>query len=324
MESPLIKVTNLKKHYPIKRTKLFKSPGSVKALNGITFSIYKGETFGLVGESGSGKSTAGHTIVKLFESSGGKIIYKNRDITNLKGKALKELRKDIQIVFQDTYGSLNPRKTVEWILKEPLRAHGIKENTDELIGEYLELVGLDETFLKRYPHELSGGQRQRIGILGALILKPDFIVADEPVSALDVSVQAQILNLLKELQEKLGLTYLFISHDLNVVHYLCDRIAVMYLGEIVETACAEELYKKPLHPYTISLLSAIPGKGINNGNRIILKGDAPNPVNPPVGCPFHPRCFKKMDICSRINPGEIEVSENHRVKCHLYYGEVEK
>ncbi len=320
MESPLIKVLNLKKHYPLKKVKLFESPGSVKALNGVSFSIRKGETFGLVGESGSGKSTAGHTIARLFEATEGKIIYKNRDITRLKGKSLKELRKEIQIVFQDTYGSLNPKKTIEWILKEPLKAHGLERKMDENIREYLEMVGLDETYLKRYPHELSGGQRQRIGILSALILKPEFIVADEPVSALDVSVQAQILNLLKGLQNRLGLTYLFISHDLNVVHYLCDKIGVMYLGEIVESAGSGELYKNPLHPYTQALLSAIPGESGLNCGRIILQGDAPNPTNPPPGCHFHPRCFKKMDICSKIPPGEIEISDGHRVKCHLYYG----
>lgn len=320
MSETILEIKNLTKHYPLKRTNLFEKPGSVKALNGIDFSIKRGESFGVVGESGCGKSTAGHTIVRLLEPTAGKIIFKNEDITNIKGKKLKELRKDIQIIFQDTTGSLNPKKTIEWILGEPLRAQGMKNKQEirDEIRRSIELVGLDESFLARYPHELSGGQRQRIGILSALILEPDFIVADEPVSALDVSVQAQILNLMNELQDKFSLTYLFISHDLNVVHFFCDRIAVMYLGEIVEMAAAEELYQFPYHPYTQSLLSAIPGGSEVLKERIILKGDAPNPTNPPSGCIFHPRCFKKMDICSRVEPKKVEVSPDHFVSCHLY------
>lgn len=320
MSETILEIKDLKKYYPLKRTKLFEKPGSVKALNGINFSIKKGESFGLVGESGCGKTTTGHTIVKLLEPTNGKILFKNEDITRIKGKKLKELRRDLQIIFQNTSGSLNPKKTIGWILSEPLRAQGIKNKHEinKIIRENIGLVGLDETFLNRYPHELSVGQRQRIGILSALILNPDFIVADEPVSALDVSVQAQILNLMKELQKKLSLTYLFISHDLNVVHFFCDKIAVMYLGEIVEMAEAEELYQKPYHPYTQSLLSAIPGENRVINKRIILKGDTPNPVDPPNGCFFHSRCFRRMEICSRIKPLKMEISPDHFVRCHLY------
>ncbi|HOO33569.1 MAG TPA: ABC transporter ATP-binding protein [Thermotogota bacterium] len=319
MKEKILEVINLKKHYTLKRTKLFVKPGAVKALNGIDFSIYKGETFGLVGESGCGKSTAGHTIIRLLDPTEGKILFKGQDITTLKGKELKEIRSDIQIIFQDTTGALNPKKTIEWILNEPLIAHGIgKAERTKIILENIGLVGLDESYLKRYPHELSGGQRQRIGILSALILRPDFIIADEPVSALDVSVQAQILNLMNDLQDKLGLTYLFISHDLNVVHFFCDRIAVMYLGEIMELADAENLYRKTYHPYTQSLISAIPGENEFMEERILLKGDAPNPLNPPSGCFFHPRCFKKMPVCEKIKPEKIEIEKDHFVCCHLY------
>ncbi len=314
----MLEVCNLKKHYPLRRTKLFKRPGAVKALDGVSFFIRKGESFGLVGESGCGKTTAGHTIVKLLEPTEGKIFFKGEDITTVTEDRLKRLRRELQIIFQDTAGSLNPKKTVEWILSEPLRAQRLLDRfeIERKIRESMELVGLDESFLGRYPHELSGGQKQRIGILSALILDPEMIIADEPVSALDVSIQAQILNLMNDLRQRLALTFLFISHDLNVIHFFCDRIAVMYLGEIVELADAEVLYGKPLHPYTVSLLSAIPGE--SKGKRIILQGDAPDPTNPPGGCPFHPRCFARIDVCTHIKPTTTEVSEGHLVNCHLY------
>lgn len=323
MNEKILEVINLKKYYTLKRTKLFEKPGAVKALNGISFSIHRGETFGLVGESGCGKSTAGHTIIRLLKPTDGEIIFNGQEISKLNHQELKRVREDMQIIFQDTTGALNPKKTIEWILNEPLRAHGVeKTERKKIILENIELVGLDTSYLKRYPHELSGGQQQRIGILSALILKPDLIIADEPISALDVSVQAQILNLMNDLQDKLGLTYLFISHDLNVVHFFCDRIAVMYLGEIVEIAEAERLYKKTYHPYTQSLISAIPGENEFIKERIILKGDAPNPLNPPTGCFFHPRCFKRMPICDKIKPEKVEIEKDHFVRCHLYGKEI--
>ena len=319
MSGIILEVRDLVKHYPLRRTKLLENPGRVRALNGVSFTIARGESFGLVGESGCGKTTAGHTIIKLLEPTDGKIFFEGEDITAIKGERLKDLRRKIQIIFQDTAGSLNPKKTVEWILSEPLRVQGVRNRSEieRTIRESLELVDLDESFLDRYPHELSGGQKQRIGILSALILKPEFIIADEPVSALDVSIQAQILNLMKNLQKRLSLTYLFISHDLGVVHFFCDRIAVMYLGEIVEMAEATELYVNPCHPYTQSLLSAIPGENTAS-QRIILQGDAPDPTNPPQGCPFHPRCFKRMEICTHTRPRSVEVSKGHSVGCHLY------
>ncbi len=319
MSDIILEVRDLVKHYPLRRTKLLESPARVRALNGVSFSIARGESFGLVGESGCGKTTAGHTLIKLLEPTGGKMFFEGEDITTIKGERLKYLRRKIQIIFQDTAGSLNPKKTVKWILSEPLRAQGMRSRSEieRTIRESLGLVDLDESFLDRYPHELSGGQKQRIGILSALILNPEFIIADEPVSALDVSIQAQILNLMKNLQKRLSLTYLFISHDLGVVHFFCDRIAVMYLGEIVEMAEATDLYANPCHPYTQSLFSAIPGAS-TTGQRIILQGDAPDPTNPPQGCPFHPRCFKRMEICTHTRPKTVEISREHSVCCHLY------
>ncbi|HQC14660.1 ABC transporter ATP-binding protein [Mesotoga prima] len=319
MKERILEIQDLTKHFRLRRTSLLRRPGSIKALNGISFSISRGESFGIVGESGCGKSTAGYSIVGLLKPTAGKVLFKGEEVNSMDANSLREFRKNVQLVFQDTSGSLNPRGTVEWILSEPLRAMDMaKKQIRNLVVDSLELVGLGKDLLGRFPHELSGGQKQRIGILNALILDPEVIIADEPVSSLDVSIQAQILNLMNDLQDRLSLTYLFISHDLNVVHYFCDRIAVMYLGEIVELSESEELYRSPLHPYTQSLLSAIPGGSYRKTERIILEGDAPSPMNPPSGCFFHPRCFKRMEICSRVKPKIIEVSKDHFVSCHLY------
>jgi peptide/nickel transport system ATP-binding protein/oligopeptide transport system ATP-binding protein len=319
LKERILEIQDLTKHFRLRRTSLLRRPGSIKALNGISFSISRGESFGIVGESGCGKSTAGYSIVGLLKPTAGKVLFKGEEVNSMDANSLREFRKNVQLVFQDTSGSLNPRGTVEWILSEPLRAMGMaKKQIRNLVVDSLELVGLGKDLLGRFPHELSGGQKQRIGILNALILDPEVIIADEPVSSLDVSIQAQILNLMNDLQDRLSLTYLFISHDLNVVHYFCDRIAVMYLGEIVELSESEELYRSPLHPYTQSLLSAIPGGSYRKTERIILEGDAPSPMNPPSGCFFHPRCFKRMEICSRVKPKIIEVSKDHFVSCHLY------
>jgi oligopeptide/dipeptide ABC transporter ATP-binding protein len=319
MKRGILETHDLRKHYTLRRTRLLKKPGSIKALNGVSLSISKGESFGLVGESGCGKSTAAYTILGLLKPTEGRVIFKGDDVTSLKRDQKREFRKKVQLIFQDTSGSLNPKGTVEWILREPLRAMGMqKREIKELILESMNLVGLDKDLLGRFPHELSGGQKQRVGIMNALILNPEVVIADEPISSLDVSIQAQILNLMNDLKERLSLTYLFISHDLNVVHYFCDRIAVMYLGEIVELSESEELYRSPLHPYTQSLLSAIPGETGHKPERIILEGDAPSPLNPPTGCFFHPRCFRRMEICSSVKPQRIEVTKDHFVSCHLY------
>ncbi len=317
----LLEVKNLKKYFPVKRKKIREKKRYVKAVDGVSFAIKEGETLGLVGESGCGKSTAGQALIRLIEPTSGEIIFNDKNITYGK-KILKDLvRKEMQIIFQDPYSTLNPRKKIGWTLREPLvinKVGSLKEQ-DKKIDEMLDVVGFDTTYKKRYPHELSGGQRQRVGIARALMLNPQFIVADEPVSALDVSVQSQVLNLMKDLQTKFDLTYLFISHDLNVVEYLSDRVAVMYLGKIIEIADVEEIYRKPLHPYTQSLLSSIPSTKIDNDKeRIILEGDVPSPLNPPSGCPFHPRCPQAMDICSKGEPMYREIAKGHKVSCHLY------
>jgi len=324
-EEIIIEVKNLKKYFPIKRgIILSKHVGDVKAVDDVSFYIRKGETLGLVGESGCGKSTVARTIIRLLEPTDGQIIFDGIDITKLSNKDLRKIRKDMQIIFQDPYSSLNPRMTVSEIIGEPLEVHGIVRNSQEKekrVQELLELVGLAPYHATRYPHEFSGGQRQRIGIARALALNPKFIVADEPTSALDVSIRSQIINLLQDLQKEFKLTYLFISHDLAVIRHICDRIAVMYLGKIVEIANNDDLYNSPLHPYTQALLSAIPipdPEVAEKRKKIVLTGDVPSSVNPPSGCRFHPRCPSVMDICSKEEPILKEINPGHFVACHLY------
>ncbi len=297
-----------------------KKSGTVKAVNDVTFDIYRGETFGVVGESGCGKSTLGRALIRLLETTEGTVYMEGRDIGALKGADLKEMRKQAQIVFQDPSACLNPRRTVRQILMEPFEIHHLRGTVDveARIRELLTLVGLDSYHLSRYPHELSGGQKQRIGIARALALEPKLIICDEAVSALDVSVQAQVLNLLQELKEKLGLTYFFISHNLNVVYQVSDRVGVMYLGKMVEIAPYDKLYEKRYHPYTEALLSAIPQVDGSDIKRIHLEGEVPSPSDPPSGCTFHTRCPKACDKCRTEVPELKEISEGHFVACHLY------
>jgi oligopeptide transport system ATP-binding protein len=320
----LVRVENLKKYFPITRGIVFqKEIGAVRAVDDVSFEIHRGETLGLVGESGCGKSTTGRTIIQLYRPTSGKVYYQDRDLTTLKGGDLRHLRRNMQIIFQDPYASLDPRMTVGSIIAEPLEIHGIgksKKERRERVKELLSLVGLNPYFINRYPHEFSGGQRQRIGVARALALEPDFIVCDEPISALDVSIQAQVVNLLEELQEDLGLTYLFIAHDLSMVRHISDRTAVMYLGKIVELAEREELYNNPLHPYTQALLSAVPipdPVAERNRHRVILEGDVPSPAHPPSGCNFHPRCPIAEEICRAQEPEWREILPGHWVACHL-------
>jgi peptide/nickel transport system ATP-binding protein len=317
----LLEVKNLKTHYPIKGGFFKRQIGAVKAVDGISFEIKKGETLGLVGESGCGKSTAGRTILRLLDPTDGQIIFEGRDITNLRGTSLRKIRQDFQMVFQDPYASLNPTMMVGHLVSEPIRNYSKKSEKDlkDEVMELLTKVGLPEDAYYKYPHEFSGGQRQRIGIARALALKPKLIIADEPVSALDVSVQSQVLNLLKELQDEFGLTFLFIAHDLSVVKHMSDRIGVMYLGGLVEVADKASLYSEPLHPYTQALISAIPEPDPRKKkDRIILEGDVPSPINPPSGCTFHPRCRHAMPECQQVKPSLKEVKPGHRVACHLY------
>jgi oligopeptide transport system ATP-binding protein len=319
----LIKVDKLTKHFPITRGILIQREiGAVQAVDKVSFDIRKGETLGLVGESGCGKSTTGRTILQLYRPTAGKVYYGGTDLTELKGEGLRKMRRNMQMIFQDPYASLNPRLTVGNIIAEPLEVHSIGNAKErrERTRELLRLVGLSPHFVNRYPHEFSGGQRQRIGVARALALQPDFIVCDEPISALDVSIQAQVVNLLEELQETFGLTYLFIAHDLSMVRHISDRTAVMYLGKVVELATRDELYAHPLHPYTQALLSAVPiPDPIKEGRRqrIILEGDVPSPVNPPGGCRFHPRCPLAIDVCKQEEPEWREVAPDHWVACHL-------
>lgn len=315
-EKVLVQVKDVKVHFRDK-----KHPKKlVKAVDGITFQIHKGETFGIVGESGCGKSTLGRAVLRLIEPTAGEVICDGRDMGTLNKQEMKELRKKIQIIFQDPSACLNPRRTVKQILMEPFRVHGIKDKRyiEERIHELAELVGLADYHLSRYPHELSGGQKQRIGIARALALNPELIVCDEAVSALDVSVQAQVINLLDDLQKKLGLTYVFISHNLNVVHHISDRVGVMYLGKMVEIATAGELYDYQAHPYTQALLSAIPQTDSRKmQERIILQGEVPSPSNPPRGCRFHTRCSRCSKICTEKDPVLKEIGGGHYVACHF-------
>ncbi len=321
--SDLVRTEDLKKYFPVTKGLFSKVVGYVKAVDRVTLSIKKGETFGLVGESGSGKTTFGRTILRLIEPTSGRIYFENTDITNLKGKALRSIRRKMQIVFQDPYASLHPRKKVKDIVGEPLIVHNIckKNEVENYVKDILVKVGLDPKDIYKYPHEFSGGQRQRIAIARALILNPSFIVLDEPTSSLDVSVQARILNLLNSLKKKFGLTYLLITHDIAVVDYMSDRIGVMYLGRIIEIADKRELLNNPLHPYTKMLLSSVPvpdPKIAKSRKRMIPMGEIPSPLNPPPGCHFHPRCPYAMDICKRKVPHLINVGNLHEVACWLY------
>lgn len=318
----LLSVRGLKKYFPIKSGFLFsRETAAVKAVDGLDFDIYRGETLGLVGESGCGKSTTGRTILQLHQATEGSVQYEGQELIGLKGKRLRAIRREMQIIFQDPYASLNPRMTIQRIVAEPLLVHniGTDEERRKRVAELLERVGLNPYYADRYPHEFSGGQRQRVGVARALALNPGFIVCDEPISALDVSIQAQVVNLLQDLQQEMNLTYLFIAHDLSMVRHICDRVAVMYLGKIVELAESEELYTNPLHPYTQALLSAVPvpdPEVEENRQRIILKGDLPSPANPPHGCNFNTRCPVAIDVCHDLDPELIEVQPGHWVACH--------
>ncbi|MDQ0256925.1 peptide/nickel transport system ATP-binding protein/oligopeptide transport system ATP-binding protein [Evansella vedderi] len=321
MSKPLLEVKGLKKYFDVTGGIFSRKIGEVKAVDDVSFEVYEGEVLGIVGESGCGKSTTGKTLLRLIEPTDGQVFFNGEDITNLDEDGMRKKRRDMQIIFQDPYASLNPRHKVEKILSEPLIVHGIgtKEERKEKVKKILEVVGLSGEHASRYPHQFSGGQRQRIGIARALIVNPKLIVCDEPVSALDVSIQSQILNLMEDLQEEFGLTYLFIAHDLSVVKHISDRIGVMYLGRMVELTGNEALYDNPLHPYTKSLLSAIPDPDPDmKKERIILEGDVPSPSNPPSGCAFHTRCPDVMDMCKAVRPEFQEVHDKHFVACHLY------
>jgi oligopeptide transport system ATP-binding protein len=322
-ENVLVNVDHLVKHFPITRGIVFqKQVGAVHAVDDVSFKIYKGETLGLVGESGCGKSTTGRTLLQLYRPTSGHVYFEGVDLVHLKGEDLRFMRRRMQMIFQDPYASLNPRMTVEQIVGEPLTVHGIIPGKEirEKVKELLNLVGLSSRLVDRYPHEFSGGQRQRIGVARSLALTPSLIVCDEPISALDVSVQAQVVNLLEDLQEKLGLTYLFIAHDLSMVRHISNRVAVMYLGIIVELADRTELYRNPLHPYTQALLSAVPIPDPTieeKRQRIILEGDVPSPVNPPSGCRFRTRCPLAATICAEEKPEFREFTPGHFAACHM-------
>ena len=319
----LVRVENLKKYFPITRGIIIqRQVGAVKAVDGVSFDIRQGETLGLVGESGCGKSTTGRTILQLYRPTAGDVYFEDVNLAELKGNPLRRMRRRMQMIFQDPYASLNPRMTVGNIIGEPLEVHNVASGKErrEQVQELLALVGLNPYFVNRYPHEFSGGQRQRIGVARALALQPDFIVCDEPISALDVSIQAQVVNLLEDLQGQFGLTYLFIAHDLSMVRHISDRIAVMYLGKIVELSSRDELYDNPQHPYTQALLSAVPipdPLADAKRQRIILEGDVPSPVHPPEGCNFNTRCPKAIQVCHEQDPEFINIGGGHYCACHL-------
>jgi len=317
---PLGEVRNLKKYFPIRKGLLQREVGRVHAVDDVTFAVREGETLGLVGESGCGKSTLGRTVVRLLEPTEGVVLFEGRDISSLGTRALRPLRRQMQMVFQDPYASLNPRKRVGSIIGTPLKIHGVEKSERRArVQELLQTVGLSPEHYNRFPHEFSGGQRQRIGVARALALHPKLIVADEPVSALDVSIQSQMLNLLDDLQKELQLTYIFIAHDLGVVRHVSNRIAVMYLGKLVELSPAEELYQRPIMPYTEALLSAVPIPDPDlsaKRERIVLEGDVPSPINPPSGCRFHPRCRYMTDICKEVEPPLVDYGNGHLAACH--------
>jgi oligopeptide transport system ATP-binding protein len=318
----LVEVKDLRMWFPITQGIIMqRRVGEIRAVDGLNFVVRRGETLGLVGESGCGKSTTGRTILQLYRPTTGEVIFDGIELTALKGEALRRMRRRMQMIFQDPYASLNPRMTVGNIIGEPLEVHNLfdRKERKERVEQLLEVVGLNPYFVNRYPHEFSGGQRQRIGVARALAVQPDFIVCDEPISALDVSIQAQIINLLEDLQQKFGLTYLFIAHDLSVVRHISDRVAVMYLGKIVELTTRDELYNNPLHPYTKALLSAVPIPDPmveEKRQRIILQGDVPSPANPPSGCHFRTRCSLATDICAEKDPDWRDVGHDHWIACH--------
>ncbi len=321
----VLRVENLKKYFPINRGVFQKHVGDVKAVDGVSFDVHRGETLGLVGESGCGKTTTGRTIIRLYEPTAGRVDFLGHDMALLKGESLRQMRQKMQMIFQDPYASLNPRMSVFRIVGEPLEVFHIAagEERKDRVAELLELVGLNPDFMRRYPHEFSGGQRQRIGLARALALNPDLIICDEPISALDVSIQAQVVNLLEDLQEKLGLTYVFIAHDLSMVRHISNRVAVMYLGKIVELTDRDTLYSNPQHPYTQALLSAVPVPDPvveEKRHRIILEGDLPSPANPPKGCNFNTRCPKVFDTCFEVEPDMVEIAPGHFCACHLLKG----
>ncbi|HKS78216.1 MAG TPA: dipeptide ABC transporter ATP-binding protein [Gaiellaceae bacterium] len=320
-EAPLLEVRHVKKYFPIRKGVLQREVARVHAVDDVSFAVREGETLGLVGESGCGKSTLGRTLVRLLEPTDGEIIFQGKPIQDLGTRSLRPLRREMQMVFQDPYASLNPRKRVGTIVSDPMRIHhlGSRDEQKRRVGEILETVGLSPEHYNRFPHEFSGGQRQRIGIARALALRPKLIIADEPVSALDVSIQSQMLNLLEDLQNEFQLTYIFIAHDLGVVRHVSDRIAVMYLGKIVELSPAEELYTRPIMPYTEALLSAVPIPDpdlAEKRERIVLEGDVPSPINPPSGCRFHPRCRYATDICKQLEPPLVDYGNGHLAACH--------
>lgn len=321
----IFEIQDLKKHYPNQSGLLKKKTGCIKALDGISLTIHKGETIGIVGESGCGKSTFGKNMMMLETPTSGSLSYsldgEMIDVTKLKGKELLRFRKKVQMVFQDPYSSLNPTKKIISSFDEPMKVHGMysQKERQERICDCMNMVNLSPDYLYRYPHEFSGGQRQRICIARALCINPELVICDEPVSALDVSIQAQVLNMMKQIQKELGLTYVFIAHDLSVVQYMSNRIMVMYLGRVVETADSRRLYDNPLHPYTQALLSAVPVPSLNKEKqRIVLDGDVPSPINKPSGCPFHTRCSQCMEICKKELPPTVTTEEGHQVVCHLY------
>jgi oligopeptide transport system ATP-binding protein len=319
-ETPLLEVKHLKKYFPIKGGVFSKTIGHVYAVDDVNFTIARGETLGLVGESGCGKSTTGRSILRLIEPTDGEVYFEGQDITKLEKGSMRALRREMQIIFQDPYASLNPRMTIGSIIGEPLEIHKIAKGSEkeERVASLLQKVGLRAEDMRKYPHEFSGGQRQRIGIARALALNPKLIVCDEPVSALDVSIQAQVINLLEDLQSEFSLSYLFIAHNLNVVEHISDRVAVMYLGQIVELASDTDLYKNPQHPYTEALLSAVPIPDPTiKKKRIILEGDVPSPINPPKGCHFHTRCMYKEKICEEVEPEFKDIGGGHWVACHF-------
>lgn len=321
MDAPLLTVTDLKKYFRVRGGVLWGEAGLVRAVDGVSFTLRKGETLGLVGESGCGKSTTGRCILRLLEPTAGRVVFDGLSVFDAGREDMRRLRRQMQIIFQDPYSSLNPRMSVEQIVGEGMVIHRLARGAErrDRIADLLRKVGLSPDHMKRYPHEFSGGQRQRIGIARALAVSPSLIIADEPISALDVSIQAQVLNLLQDLQEEFGLTYLFIAHDLRVVEHISDRVAVMYLGQIVELADSRELYRNPLHPYTQALMSAIPIPDPTvKRERVILKGDPPSPLRPPSGCRFHTRCPKRFEPCDRQEPVLREVQRGHWVSCHLY------